>query len=89
MGVRWADKAIRDLPGSAQARQRLVSASLEYLEGLAGAARGDLDLAREIGQGYWRVGRIQGVPVELNLGERAQAGNDTAGPVRSSRDPEK
>ena len=67
------DKAIRDLPGSAQARQRLVSASLEYLEGLAGAARGDLDLAREIGQGYWRVGRIQGVPVELNLGERAQA----------------
>jgi serine/threonine protein kinase len=67
------DKAIRDLPGSTLARQRLVSDSLEYLEGLSGAARGDLDLAREIGQGYWRVGRIQGVPVELNLGERAQA----------------
>lgn len=67
------DKAIRDLPGSTQARQSLVSASLEYLEGLAGAARGDLDLSREIGQGYWRVGRIQGVPVELNLGDRAKA----------------
>jgi serine/threonine protein kinase len=67
------DKAIRDLPGSTQARQRLVSDSLEYLEGLAGAARGDLDLAREIAQGYWRVGRIQGVPVELNLGERDKA----------------
>ena len=67
------DKAIRDLPGSTQARQRLVSDSLEYLEGLAGAARGDSDLAREIAQGYWRVGRIQGVPVELNLGEPAEA----------------
>jgi serine/threonine protein kinase len=67
------DKTIRDLPGSTQARQSLVSASLEYLQGLADAARGDLDLAREIGQGYWRTGRIQGVPVELNLGERAEA----------------
>ena len=67
------DKAIRDLPGSTQARQTLVSDSLEYLEGLAGAARGDLDLTRELGQGYWRVARIQGVPVELNLGERAKA----------------
>ena len=67
------DKAIRDLPGSTQARQNIVSVSLEYLEGLSEAARGDLDLSREIGQGYWRVARIQGVPVELNLGERAQA----------------
>ncbi len=64
------DKTIRDLPGSAQARQSLVSASLGYLRGLAGGAHGDLDLAREIAQGYWRVGRIQGVPVELNLGQR-------------------
>jgi tetratricopeptide (TPR) repeat protein len=67
------DKSIRDLPGSTQARQNLGAASLEYLEGLSGSAREDLDLAREIGQGYWRVGRIQGVPVELNLGERAKA----------------
>jgi tetratricopeptide (TPR) repeat protein len=67
------DKTIRDLPGSTQARQSLVSASLEYLQGLGGAARGDLDLAGEIGQGYWRVARIQGVPMALNLGERAEA----------------
>jgi serine/threonine protein kinase len=67
------DNAIRDLPRSTRARQSLVSLSLEYLEGLTEAARGDLDLAREIGQGYWRVGRIQGVPVELNLGERTKA----------------
>jgi len=67
------DKAIKNLPGSIQARQSLVSASLEYLSGLAANARGDLDLAREVGEGYWRVGRIEGVPVELNLGDEAQA----------------
>src|SRR5579871_6555134 len=67
------DKAIRDLPGSTEARRRLVSVSLKYLEGLAADARGDVDLARELGEGYWRVGRIQGVPNELNLGQSAQA----------------
>ncbi len=67
------DKTIRDLPGSIQARQSLVSASLEYLEGLAADARGDLDLNRELGQGYWRVALIQGVPTELNLGNPAKA----------------
>jgi serine/threonine protein kinase len=67
------DKAIRNLPGSTQARQNLVSASLGYLEGLASSARGNLDLTQEVADGYARVGRIQGVPVELNLGETAKA----------------
>jgi serine/threonine protein kinase len=69
------DTSIRDLEGSTAARQRLVSVSLEYLEGLAPDARGDVDLAEEIGRGYLRVGEIQGVPTNLNLGEfdKAQA----------------
>ncbi len=67
------DKEIRDLPGSTQARERLVSVALEYLDGLAPATRGDLDLSLEIAEGYWRVGRVQGVPTELNLGEPAKA----------------
>lgn len=67
------DRAIRDLPGSTQARQRLVAVSLKYLKGLAADAHGNVDLTREIGEGYWRIARIQGVPTELNLGERAQA----------------
>ncbi len=37
------DKAIRNLPGSIEARQELVSASLEYLRGLAADARGNLE----------------------------------------------
>jgi len=63
------DNAIRNLPGSTEARRQLVTTSLEYLDGLASDARGDPDLAQELGYGYWRVARIQGVPVELNLGQ--------------------
>jgi len=67
------DKAIRNLPGSTEARQRLVSASLEYLEGLTADAHGDIDLAQEIGDAYERVAEIQGVPTGLNLGEFGKA----------------
>jgi tetratricopeptide (TPR) repeat protein len=67
------DEAIRNLPGSTQARERLVSASLQYLEGLASEAGRDVDLAQEVGDGYWHVGRVQGVPTDLNLGEPAKA----------------
>jgi len=67
------DEDIRDLPGSTQARQRLVSAALEYLDGLAPAAHGDLELSQDIADGYWRVAGIQGVPTQLNLGEPEKA----------------
>ena len=67
------DRAIRILPGSVDARQRLVSASLEYLEGLSPEARGNLDLAQDIADGYWRLGRIEGVNAEFNLGDPAKA----------------
>jgi tetratricopeptide (TPR) repeat protein len=67
------DSVIRNLPGSTQARQRLVSASLEYLGGLASAAPRDPDLAEEISDGYRRVAGAQGVPTQLNLGDFAKA----------------
>ena len=67
------ERTIRTLPGSIEARQRLVSASLEYLEGLSHEARGNLDLAQEISDGYWRLARIQGVNTESNLGDSAKA----------------
>jgi serine/threonine protein kinase/tetratricopeptide (TPR) repeat protein len=67
------DKAITGLPGSTAARQRLVQASLEYLEGLAHDVGGDVDLARELADAYWRVARVQGVPTEQNLGDFAAA----------------
>lgn len=67
------DREIRDLPGSTHARQRLVSMALEYLDGLAAHTRGNVDLTEDLAEGYWRAGRIQGVPVELNLGEPTKA----------------
>ncbi|MBZ5619004.1 MAG: serine/threonine protein kinase [Acidobacteriia bacterium] len=67
------DLALRTLPDSIEARKRLVSASLEYLEGLSREARGNLDLAQEISDGYWRLARIQGVNAEHNLGDPVKA----------------
>jgi serine/threonine protein kinase len=67
------DASIQNLPGSTQARQHLVSAALQYLDGLAADDYGDLNLAQEIGEGYRRVADIQGVPTGLNLGEPDKA----------------
>jgi serine/threonine protein kinase len=67
------DRAIRTLPGSIDARRRLVSASLEYLEGLSRDAAGDPALALELADGYWRMARIQGVNAEFNMGQTDQA----------------
>ena len=67
------DQTIKSLPGSVQARQSLVAASLEYLEGLAADGGNDIGLSQEIGEAYWRIGDIQGVPTELNLGDFAKA----------------
>jgi serine/threonine protein kinase len=67
------DREIRRLPGSIEARRRLVAGSLEYLEALSKEARGNLELAQEVAEGYWRMARIQGGNAEFNLGESAKA----------------
>jgi serine/threonine protein kinase len=67
------DTLLRHLAGSTEARQRLVSVALQYLDGLSADRRADPDLAEEVGEGYWRVARAQGVPTEANLGEPAKA----------------
>jgi eukaryotic-like serine/threonine-protein kinase len=68
--------AIRDLPGSTHARQLLVTNALKYLDSLAGEARGDLSLQRELADAYERVGAVQGQPYTASLG-------DTAGALKS------
>ena len=67
------DADLSNLPGSTQARQRLVSTSLEYLERLGADARSDLDLTQEIASSYERVAEIQGVPTWNNLGDFGKA----------------
>jgi tetratricopeptide (TPR) repeat protein len=67
------DVQVRQLPGSATARQLIVDTSLEYLERLGTEVRGDLDLALDVGGAYMRVGRVQGIPISANLGQLDQA----------------
>lgn len=64
---------IRNLPGSTRARNVIVKTGLEYLEALAANAHGDLDLQREIGAGYLRIGDVQGSVLEANLGNTKAA----------------
>jgi len=67
------DEEIRGVPGTTEAREQLVNASLEYLERLAADAPQDLDLAEEVAEGLERVASIQGVPTEQSLGHFEQA----------------
>jgi serine/threonine protein kinase len=67
------DEEIRELPGSTRARNRIVSESLRYLQGLGEEAGDDLVLALEIGNAYRQLGRVQGVPFLPNLGQFREA----------------
>jgi serine/threonine protein kinase len=67
------DVAIRNTPGTTKARQLIVSTSLEYLQKVGAEARGDKDLALEIGSAYVQLAHVQGVPVNSNLGQFASA----------------
>jgi tetratricopeptide (TPR) repeat protein len=60
--------AIQTLPGSTAARELLVRRALEYLENLSREAGSNADLAREVAQGYQRVGEVQGLLAESSLG---------------------
>lgn len=60
---------IRNLPGSTRARRMIVNTGLEYLEALAASSHGDLELQRELGAGYMRIGDVQGSVLEANLGD--------------------
>ncbi len=72
------DDQISNLPGATKARHALVALSLEYLERLGRQARGDKDLALEIGSAYLSVAEVQGVPGSTNLGDLAAADDSLA-----------
>ena len=67
------DVQVRQLPGNARARQLIVDTALEYLDRLAGEARGDAELSLDVGTAYMRVARVQGVPISTNLGQLDRA----------------
>ena len=61
--------AIANLPGATEARRLLVTRALEYLDRLAGEARDDLALRRELADAYQRIAQVQGGGVGANLGD--------------------
>ena len=67
--------AIRDLPGSTDARRLLVTRALEYLDNLGNQSKGDISLQKEIAAAYDRVGDVLGYPYAANLGDSAGALN--------------
>ena len=65
----------RQLDGGAdiQLHNKIVATSIQYLESLRPEARRDRQLALEIGAGYLRIARIQGVPEWNQMGQYAEA----------------
>jgi serine/threonine protein kinase/tetratricopeptide (TPR) repeat protein len=61
--------SIKDLPGSTPARKLLVSRALEYLDSLSQEAKGDRSLQRELASAYEKIGDVQGMPRQANLGD--------------------
>ena len=62
--------AIKELPGSTEARELLVDTALEYLNTLAAEAGGDRDLQLELAAAYEKVADIQGQAYgAANVGE--------------------
>ncbi len=65
--------AIANLPGATPARELVTRRAVQYLDSLAREASGDLDLKREVAEGYLRVASAQGLVFESNLGKTDEA----------------
>jgi tetratricopeptide (TPR) repeat protein len=61
--------AIATLPNSTELRRQMVRTAIEYLDGLAKEANGDVELLSELAAAYERVGDVQGNPNYSNLGD--------------------
>jgi serine/threonine protein kinase/tetratricopeptide (TPR) repeat protein len=62
------EPALRDIPGTADAKQRLANMSTEYLDRLRADAGDDPDLLLEVADGYYRIGRVEGSIDGQNFG---------------------
>jgi serine/threonine-protein kinase len=67
------DARVSRLAGNSDTREFIVDTSLDYLRRLADDVHDDPDLALEVGTAYMRVGRVQGVPINSNLGQVEKA----------------
>jgi tRNA A-37 threonylcarbamoyl transferase component Bud32/tetratricopeptide (TPR) repeat protein len=61
--------AVRDLPGSTQARQMIVQTGLYYLDDLVKSSGRDARAEKELARAYRRLGDVQGNVESANLGD--------------------
>lgn len=67
------DGDIRALPGSTKAREKVLSVSMEYLDGLERESGNDLKLKLDAANGYMLAAEVQGVPIHPSLGQFKEA----------------
>ena len=69
------DSDLYGLPGATAVRQKVVTASMQYLEALSREARGDrdLNLNLDLANGYLLLAHVQGVSAYPNLGQYSEA----------------
>jgi non-specific serine/threonine protein kinase/serine/threonine-protein kinase len=65
--------AIQDLPGATPARELVLRRAAEYLDSLAADSAGDARLKRELAESYMKLGEVQGLYFEANLGQSSDA----------------
>ncbi|MBZ5607940.1 MAG: protein kinase [Acidobacteriia bacterium] len=67
------DPEIAPLAGATKAREKLLSASIAYLDALARDAKGDPALLRELAEAYEKAAQVRGTPGFANLGREEVA----------------
>ncbi|WP_201493615.1 serine/threonine-protein kinase, partial [Rubrivivax sp. A210] len=60
---------IENLPGATSARSALLLDAAAFMDSLQPAAVGDPQLAYELASTYYRISRLQGVDMSINIGE--------------------
>lgn len=65
--------AIQTLPGSAPAQALVLRRAGEYLDRLALEAGGDAGLRRDLAESYLKLGDVEGLYYEANLGQKEEA----------------
>ncbi|MCC6341564.1 MAG: protein kinase [Bryobacterales bacterium] len=65
--------SIRDMPGSAYARSRIIAKTSEYLSWLAAESSTNTSLQLDLADAYIKLAGAQGSPYETNLGNTRQA----------------
>jgi eukaryotic-like serine/threonine-protein kinase len=65
--------SIERLPGATQARLEIVRTTVEYLDRLNAETGSDVRVLSALASGYARVARVQGSPLQPNLGDQRGA----------------